>query len=145
MVNTHNIDESSIDPNQPHSQEVEHLAIDSKNTFEVPFDLISSQFIGRYPPEIPTQPTLDPTYNSSPNIPHPDSSSNEELQGVSSEEHLYLIPKNEVNQLRHNTRAYLKSLGQIPVVYQIQDLNSLKREPNHTMTIKLLHLTLMIL
>jgi hypothetical protein len=32
---------------------------------------------------------------------------------------LYLIPKTEVNQLRRHTRAYLKSLGQIPIIYQI--------------------------
>ncbi|CAF4427550.1 unnamed protein product, partial [Adineta steineri] len=52
-------------------------------------------------------------------IPHQDSSSNEELQGISSEDPLYLIPKIEVNQLSHHTRAYLKSLGQIPIIYQI--------------------------
>ena len=88
--------------------------IDSKNTFEVPFD-----FIKRYPPDIPIQPTLDQSYTFSPGIPHQDSSSNEELQGVSSEIPLYLIPKTEVNQLRRHTRAYLKSLSQIPIIYQI--------------------------
>ena len=71
----------------------------SKKPFDVPFDFISSQSTKRYPPEILTQPTLDPCYTSSPDIPHQDSSPNEELQGVSSEEHLYLIPKTEVNQL----------------------------------------------
>ena len=91
---------------------MEHPAIDSKNTFKVPFD-----FIEQYPPNILIQPTLDQSYTSSPSIPHQDSSSNEELQGVSSEKPLYLIPKTEVNQLRHNTRAYLKSLGQIPIIY----------------------------
>jgi hypothetical protein len=94
---------------------VEHLATDSKNPFEVPFDFISSQF----PPEIPIQPTLDPSYTSSPDIPHQDSSSNEDIQGVSTKKPLYLIPKTEVNQLRHHTQAYLKSLGQIPIIYQI--------------------------
>ena len=59
-----------------HSREVEHLAIDSKNTFEVPFDLISSQTIERYPLDIPIQPTLDPSYTSSHSIPHQVSSSN---------------------------------------------------------------------
>ena len=116
MCNTENI---SIGLNQPHSREVEHPAIDSKNTFEVPFDFISSQSFERYPPEIPIQPSLDPSYTSSPKIPIQDSSSNEELQGISSEEPLYLISKTEVNQLRHHTRAYLKSLGQIPIIYQI--------------------------
>ena len=85
---------------------MEHPLIDSKNTFKVPFDSIE-----RYPPDIQIQPTLD--------LPHQDSSSNEELQGVSSEKLLYLIPKTEVNQLCRHTRAYLKSLGQIPIIYQI--------------------------
>ena len=74
-----------------------------KNPFEVPSDFISSQSIGRYPPEIPTQPNPDPSYTSSLDIPQQDSSSNEELRGVSSEEPLYLIPKIEVNQLCHHT------------------------------------------
>ena len=106
-------------PNQPHSREVKHPTIDSKNTFKVPVEFISSQITERYPPEIPIQPTLDLSYTSSPDIPNQDSSSDKELQGVSSEEPLYLIPKTEVNQLRRHTRAYLKSLGQIPVIYQI--------------------------
>ena len=88
---------------------MEHPTIDSRNTFEVPFD-----FIERYPPDILIQPTLDPSYTCS-----PDSSSNEEIQGVSSKEPLYLIPKTEVNQLHHHTQGYLKSLGQITIIYQI--------------------------
>jgi hypothetical protein len=32
---------------------------------------------------------------------------------------VFLVPKNEVNQLRRHTRAYLKSIGQIPTIYQI--------------------------
>ena len=114
MANRHNTKRSSIGPNQSHSQELEHPTIYSNNTFKVPFD-----FIERYPPDIPIQPTPDSSYTSSPNIPHQDSSSNEELQGVSSEIPLYLIPKTEVNQLCRHTRAYLKSLGQIPIIYQI--------------------------
>ena len=82
---------------------MEHPTIDSKNTFEVPFDLISSQSTEQYPSEIPIQPTPDPSYTSSPDISHQDSSSNKELQGVSSEKPLYLIPKIEVNQLRRHT------------------------------------------
>ena len=98
---------------------MEHLAIDSKNPFEVPSDFISSQLTGRYPLEIPTPPTLDPSYTSSPDIPHQESSSNEKIQGVSFEKPLYLIPRNEFNQLHCHTRAYLKSLGRIPIIYQI--------------------------
>jgi len=119
MASRHKTEKSSTGPNQPHSREVEHPTIDSKNTFEVPFDFISSQSFERYPPEIPIQPSLDPSYTSSLEIPDQDSSSNKELQGVSSEEPLYLISKTEVNQLRRHTRAYLKSLGQIPIIYQI--------------------------
>jgi hypothetical protein len=98
MANRHNTEKNSTGPNQPHSREVEHLAIDSNNTFEVPFDSIE-----RYHPDIPIQPTLDPSYTSSPEIPNQDSSSNKELQGVSSEEPLYLIAKTKVNQLRRHT------------------------------------------
>ena len=119
MANRNNTEKSSTSPNQPHSREVEHPTIDSENTFEVPFDFISSQTTKRYALDIPTQPTLDPSYTSSPDIPHQDSSSDEEIWGVSSEEPLYLIPKTEVNRLHHHTRAYLKSLGQIPIIYQI--------------------------
>ena len=77
MPNRHNTENSSTSPNQPHSQEVEHLAIDSKNTFEVPFDFIWSQSIERYPPNIPIQLTPDPSYTSSLDIPNQDSSSSE--------------------------------------------------------------------
>ena len=71
MANKYNTEKSSTCPNQPHSREVEHPTIDSKNTFEVPFDFISSQTIKGYHPEIPIQPTLDPSYTSSPDIPEP--------------------------------------------------------------------------
>ena len=117
MASRHKTEKSSIGPNQPHSREVEHPTIDSKNTFEVRFDFISPQTVEGYHPDIPIQPTLDPSYTSSPKIPNQDSSSNKELQGVSSEETLYLISKTKVNQLRHHTRAYLKYLGQIPIIY----------------------------
>ena len=113
----HNTEKSSIGSNQPHSREVKDSSIASKKPFEVPYDFISSQFIGLYPPKIPTQPTLDSSYTSSPDIPHQDSSSNEELRGVNMEEPFYLIPKTEVNQIHRHTRAYLKYLGQIPIIY----------------------------
>ena len=97
MANRHNTEKSSTGPNQPHSQEVDHPTIHSKNTFKVPF-----YFIERYPLDIPIKPTPDLSYTSSPNTPHQDSSSYEEIEGVSSEEPLYLIPKTKFNQpLRH--------------------------------------------
>jgi hypothetical protein len=63
----------------------------------------------------------DPTYTSSPDTPNPnqDTSLNEEPRGVMPDEPVFLIPNNEVNQLRWHTRAYLKSIGQIPTIYQI--------------------------
>jgi hypothetical protein len=79
MAIRHNIEKSSTDPNQPHLQEVKYLSISSKEPFEVPSDLTKE-----YPPEIPTQPTLDMCYTYSPDILHQDPSSNKELQGVSS-------------------------------------------------------------
>ena len=129
MANRHNTKKSSTGPNQPHSREVEHPGIDSKNTLEVPFDFSSSQTIEGYHPKIPIQPTLDLSYTSSPDIPKQDSSSNKELQAVSSEEPLYLISKTEVNQLRHHTRAYLKSLGQIPNISNTKILILSKENP----------------
>ena len=116
MANRHNTENASTCPNQPHSLEVKDSATSSKKHFEVPYDLISSQLTGRYPLDIPTQSTLDPSHISSFDIAHKDSSSNEGLRGVSSEEPLYLISKTEVNQVRHHTQAYLKSLGQIPII-----------------------------
>ena len=118
MSNIHNIEKSSTGPNEPHLLEVEHQTIDSKTTFEVPFDFISSQTTEWYPLDVPIQLTPDPSYTS-PDISHQDSSSNKELRGVSSEEPLYLIPKTEANQFCCHGQAYLKSLGQIPIIYQI--------------------------
>ena len=65
MANKHNTKKRSIGPNQPHSREVEHPTIDSKYTFKVLFDSIEG-----YHPDIPIQPTLDPSYTSSPKIPN---------------------------------------------------------------------------
>ena len=103
MANKCNIEKSSTGHNQPHLREVKDSTIASKKHFEVPYYFISSQFTGEYPPEIPTQPTLDPSYTSSPEIPNKESSSNKELQGVSFEEPLYLFLKTEVNQLGRHT------------------------------------------
>ena len=76
---------------------------------------------GRYSPHIPFRSTPDPTYTSSLDTPNPnlDSSLNKELHGVTLDEPVFLIPNNEVNQLRRHTCAYLKSISQIPIIYQI--------------------------
>ena len=86
-------------PNQPPSREVKESLSDK------PLDFPTFNFSGRYSPHIPSQSTPDPTYTSSPKTldPHLDSSSNEELRGVTQEEPLYCIPKNEFNQLRRHT------------------------------------------
>ena len=117
MANKHNTKKSSTWPNEPPLREVKYSTTSSKKPFEVPYDLIYSQLTRLYPPEIPTLPTPNSSFSSSPDIPHQDSSSNEEIQGVSLEEPLYLIPKTKVNQLCHHTQAYLKSPCQIPIIY----------------------------
>ena len=40
---------------------------------------------------------------------------------------MFLVPKNEVNQLHRHTHAYLKSIGQIPTICQIPRARSSKR------------------
>ena len=56
-------------------------------------------FSRRYTPQIPSQSTPDPTYTSSLDTPntHQDSSSNEEIQGVTPKDPLYRIPNTEVD------------------------------------------------
>ena len=80
-------------------REVKNSTTTSKKYFEVPSDLITSQYTIIYPPEIPTQPTLDLSYTSSTDTAHQyqDSSLNEELRGVTLKEPLYHIPNTEVD------------------------------------------------
>lgn len=40
---------------------------------------------------------------------------------------MFLVPNNEVNQLRQHTHAYLKSIAQIPSIYQIPRARSSQR------------------
>ncbi|CAF4277974.1 unnamed protein product, partial [Adineta steineri] len=84
---------------------------------------------GRYTLKFPSRSTPDPTYTSSPDTPNPnpESSSNEELRGVTSDEPVFLVPNNEVNQLHRHTHAYLKSIIQIPAIYQIPRAQSSQR------------------
>ena len=81
MASKHNTGNNPIGPNQPATREVKNLVATPMKYFEVPSYFISSQFIKRYPTKIPTQPTLDLSYTSSPDTPslQQDSSSNEEL------------------------------------------------------------------
>ena len=101
--------------NQPPSREKKRSL--SNKTLEFPtYDLS-----GRYTRKIPSRSTPDPIYSSSPNTPNPnrESPSDKEIHGVTPEEPVFLVPDSEVNQLRRHTRAYLKSIGQIPAIYQI--------------------------
>ena len=70
-----------------------------------PLNFPTFEFSRRYPPQIPSQSTPDPTYTSSPNTPDPHqvSCSNKELQGVTPKEPLYFIPNTVVDQLCHRT------------------------------------------
>jgi hypothetical protein len=99
--------------NQPPSHETKRSL--SHKTLEFPtYDLSR-----RYARKFPSRSTPDPIYTSSPHTPNPntESPSNKEIHGVTPEEPVYLVPNNEVNQLRRHTHAYLKSIGQIPTIY----------------------------
>ena len=65
------------------------------------------EFSRRYTPQIPSQSTFDP---------HQDSSSNEEIQGVTQEETLYHIPNTKDYKFFHHTQAYLKTINQYPYI-----------------------------
>ena len=103
------------DQNQPPSHETKRSL--SHKTLEFPtYDLS-----GRYTQKFPSRSTPDLIYTSSPDTPNPntESPSDEEICGVTLEEPVFLVPNNEVNQLRRHTRAYLKYIGQIHTIYQI--------------------------
>jgi hypothetical protein len=52
---------------------------------------------------------------------------NEEIHGVTLEELAFLVPNNEVNQLCRHTCPYLKSISQVPAIYQIPRARSSQR------------------
>ena len=82
--------------NQPRSHET-NISLSHKTLKFPTYDLS-----GRYTPKFPSRSTPDPIYTSSPDTPNPNtkSPSNKELRGVTPEEPVYLVPNNEVNQLR---------------------------------------------
>ena len=116
MSGKHSTRKNTCVQNRPPSREVKSSL--SNKPLEFP-TLNPSE---RYSPHIPSETTPDPTYTSSPNTPNPNSdfSLNEE-RGVTPDESVFLIPNNEVNQLRQHTRACLKSISQIPTRYQIPE------------------------
>ena len=92
-----------------------------ETTSKKPLEFPTFEFSEIYSTQIPSQSTPHPTYTSSPKTldQHKGSSLNKVIQGVTPKEPLYRIPNTKVNQLCHHTRAYLKSIGQIPIIYQM--------------------------
>ena len=121
MASKHSIGKNPTFPNQPPSQELKDSEATSKRSFKLPPYYIALEHIRRYHSEFPPQTIPDLTYTSSldSSTQKWDSSSNEEIWGVTLEEALYRIPNIKVDQLRHRTQAYLKSIGKILIVYQI--------------------------
>ena len=121
MANKHGIGKNIIGPNQPPSQEFKDSVDTSKRSFKFPLNYIASQHTRRYPLDITTPTIPDPTYTSSHDIPseHQDSSSNKEIQGTIPEEYLYHVPNTKVDQLCRRTQVYLKSIGEISIIYKI--------------------------
>lgn len=111
----HSTGKNTSSQNQPPSCEV------TNSLSNRPFEFSTFTPSRWYSPHIPPQFTLHPTYTSSPETPNPnpDSSLNKELRGVRPDEPVFLIPNNEVNQLCRHTCAYLQSISQFPIIYQI--------------------------
>ena len=141
MASQHSTRKDTSVQNQPPSHETKRSL--SHKTLEFPTYNLS----GGYTRKFPSRSTPNPIYTSSPDTPNPNMEppSNEELRGVTLKEPMFLIPNNEVNQLRRHTRAYLKSIGQIPTIYQIPRARSSKKELDHTVKMRLLLQLLMIL
>ena len=123
MASKCNTGKDTSSQNQPPSREIKS-SLSNK-----PLEFPTYNPSGRYTPHIPSRSTPSPSYTSSLNTPNPnlDSSSNEELHGVTPKEPVFLIPNNEVNLLRRHTRAYPKSISQIPTIYQIPRARSSQR------------------
>jgi hypothetical protein len=127
MAGKHSTGNNTSGQNQPPSHEVTNSL--SNKPLEFPtFDPSE-----RYSPHIPSQSTPNPTCTSSPETPNPntDSSLNEELHDVTLKEPVFLIPNNKVNQLCQHTSAYLQSIGQILVIYQIPRARTSHRITQH--------------
>ena len=110
--------------NKPPSREVKD-SLSNK-----PLEFPTFDPFGWYSTHIPSQTTPDVTYTSSPETPNPnlDPSLNKEHHGVTPEDPVFLVPNKEVNQLCWRTCAYLQSIGQIPVIYQIPRARSSHRQ-----------------
>ena len=138
---SHSTGKDTSDQNQPPSCETKRYL--SHKTLE----FTTYDPSGRYTPKSPSRSSPHPIYTSSPDTPNPntESPSNEEIHGVTPEEHVFLVPNNEVNQLHRHTRAYLKVIGQIPAISQLPRARSFKEELDHTVKMRLLLKLLTIL
>ena len=123
MASKHSTRKNTSDNNQTPSREVK----DSLSNKPLEFPTFNPS--GRYSPHITSQSTPDPTYTSSPETPNPnlDPLLNEKLHSVTPKELVYRNPNNEFNHLHQHTRAYLQSIGQIPIVYQIPRAHTFRR------------------
>ena len=121
MSSKNNTGKNTTSLNQPPSWEIKNSAASSKKSFELSSNFISSQHTRRYPSDFSIQTTPDPSYTSSLDSPtqNQDSSSNKENQGLTPEEPLYRVSNSEVDQLCHGTQSYIKSIGELPIIYQI--------------------------
>ena len=101
MGSKHGTRKNTIWPNQPPSRELKESVATSKRPFKLPYYFIASQHTRRYPPNISTPTILDMTYTSSLDSPtwHQDSSSNEEIWGVTFEEALYHAPNSKISSI----------------------------------------------
>ena len=115
MASKHSTGKNTSGQNKPPSHDLK----DSLSNKPLEFPTFDPS--GWYSTHIPSQSTPDLTYTSSPETPNPNTnpSLNEEIWDVTLEEPLYRIPNNEVSQLRRHTHAYLQSISQIPIIYQI--------------------------
>ena len=115
MANKHSTRKNTSNQNQPPSRQV------TNSLSNKPLELSTFDPSRRYSQHMYSQSTLDPTYTSSPKTsnPNPDSSLIKGPPSVTPEEPVFRISNNEVNELRRHTHAYLQSISQIPIIYQI--------------------------
>ena len=115
MASKRRIGKNTSVQNQPPSREVN----DSFSNKPLEFPTFDTS--RHYSPHIPSQSTPNLTYTSSPETldPNQDPYLNKELHDVTLEDPVYRIPNNKFDEILRHTRAYLKSIDQIPILYQI--------------------------
>ncbi|CAF4195784.1 unnamed protein product [Adineta steineri] len=93
MASQHSTRKDTSGKSQPPSRETK------KSLSNKPLAFQTYYHSGRYTPNFPSRSTSDPTYTSSPDTQNPnsDSSSNEDLRGVTPDDPVFLVPNNKVN------------------------------------------------